>query len=137
MKIRTVYIIFYFLLFLKMAAQQDVCDSSACYVAKAGKYKIELEKKCSDRLVFYIHSPHDLTMENTEMIGYVDFFYLDNNFFIEEIYRYRGTNKLEVPIPYPGFFDFKISLVINKETVSATFHNECILSIWDRYKKAP
>src|SRR5688572_1001225 len=87
--------------FMQEVRAQDVCDTTSCLVAKAGRYKIELEKKCGDRLNFYIHSPADLLMENTEIIGYVDFFYLDDSFFIEEIYRYRGTNKLEVPVPYP------------------------------------
>ncbi len=116
------------------AQKPDVCDTNSCLVGKAGKYKIELERKCGDRLTFFIHAPSNENLESTELLGYVDFFYLDNNFYIEEIYRYGKTNRLEVPVPYPGYFNIKITLVINKETVSASFKNECILPIWDRYK---
>lgn len=117
-----------------LGQERDVCDTSSCLVGKAGRYKIELEKKCGDRLTFFIHAPKDMDLSTTEILGYVGFFYLDNNFYTEEIYRYGNTNRLEVAVPDAGFFNVKISLVIKRESVSAEFKNECILPIWDRYK---
>jgi hypothetical protein len=96
-------------------------------VGKAGKYKIELERKCSDRLTFYVHSAKDKQLATKDILGYVDFFYFNNTYFVEELYHFAGTNKLEAMIPCTGYFNIKITLVIDKETVSAFFDNECTL----------
>lgn len=124
---KTHLVLFAGFIFFGAKGQVDVCDTSSCMVGKAGKYKVELERKCSDKLTIYVHSPKDLTLKTKEILGYVDYFYSDANYFVEELYRYPGANKLEAPIPCTGYFNLKVTLVIDKETISVFFDNECTL----------
>jgi len=64
---------------------------------------------------------------DTSIIGYVDFFYLDKTYAVEELYQLRKTNSFEAAIPCPGFYDIKVTLVIKEKTISAYFDNECTL----------
>jgi hypothetical protein len=118
----------FILLFSLLAAKaQDKCDTSVCLHEKAGKYKIEMEKSCGDKLTVYVHTADNAPLLGKEILGYVDYFYSAKNYAVEDLYQFPGSNRLEAVIPSPGYFNAKVTLVIDKETVSAFFNNECML----------
>lgn len=108
-------------------AQEVICDTTTCTKKKAGKYLVEVVRKCSDRLSVYVNDSKGKPVLNTTIIGFAEFFFHDNTYVVEDFYQYPQTNFLEAEIPRTGFYDFKIVLVINSQTFEATFDNECTL----------
>ena len=113
--------------FTLLHAQQIACDTNSCTKQKTGKYEIELVKKCSNRLNVYVNDRMGKPLINTDIIGYIAFFYKGGDMVTEELFQYPQSNYLEAEIPRTGFYNFKVSLVINGETVSTFFDNECTL----------
>jgi len=110
-----------------MQAQRITCDTSSCVKKKAGNYQIQVVKKCSDRLNIYVNHTGDTLLVNESILGYVDYFFKDHTYVVEDFYRYPNTNYFEAEIPSTDFYDFKITLVIKGQTVEVYFENECTL----------
>jgi hypothetical protein len=117
---------FFLFAFNILYAQQITCDTNSCVKKKAGSYQIELVKKCSTHLNVYVNDQKGKPLLNVPLIGYIDFFYNDGTFVIEELYQYPQTNYMEAEIPRAGFYNCKVTLIINNQTVAAYFDNECI-----------
>jgi hypothetical protein len=114
-------------------AQEKMCDTNSCIKKKAGDYQVELVKQCSDRLDIYVNDSKDKPLIDTAIIGYVEFFFNDNTYVVEDFYQYPKTNFLEAEIPCTGFRNFKVTLIIKKQTVFTYFDNECTLKMFADY----
>ncbi|PBQ30543.1 hypothetical protein CNR22_01745 [Sphingobacteriaceae bacterium] len=123
--IRTGFTIFFFTSIFLLKAQKISCDTNSCIKHTAGRYEIELVKKCGNRLHVYVNEVSGKALMNTIIIGYIAFYYKGGTMATEDLYQYPFSNYLEAEIPRTGFYNFKVSLIINGESVSAFFDNEC------------
>ncbi|PBQ30526.1 hypothetical protein CNR22_01660 [Sphingobacteriaceae bacterium] len=107
-------------------AQTHACDANTCTRKRAGSYQIEVSG-CINYMDVTIYHKNNKPLAGTELTGYAEFYYPDESCLTEELAQFARTNSLRVKVPYPGFNNFKIALIINGQTVYAFFDNDCNL----------
>jgi len=107
-------------------SQSEKCEPGGCTSKKTEAYVVELAG-CYNFLHIYVLNKQGEALRNKEIIGSVEFFYLDESILKSKFSQYFKTNSLRAKIPSPGFYNCRISLSIDGEPVVVAFENECDL----------
>lgn len=106
---------------------QDFLDPSpGCDTKKAGRYLVELAG-CNNYIDLYLYHQRAKPVRGLEIKGKAEFFYLDETMTSSDLIQYERTNALRAEIPGPGFYNFKVTLIIKSDTISTYFDNSCDL----------
>jgi len=112
--------------FLNNKAQVDLNETPGCTTKKAGHYLIELAG-CNNYIDIYLYDLKGKQVRGIQVNGKAEFFYLDETCATSEFVQYERTNALRAVVPGPGFYNFKVTLLIKNDTISAYFDNSCDL----------
>lgn len=115
------------LLSLNSLAQINPNETPVCTTNKAGEYLIELAG-CGNYIDIYLYDPKEKPVRGgIELKGKAEFYYLDETCASSEFIQYEWSNSLRAEVPGPGFYNFKVTLVIQNDTISTYFDNSCDL----------
>ena len=114
------------LLFFTGLAQITPDQTPVCTTKKAGRYLVELAG-CGNYVDIYLYTLREKPVRGTELKGKAEFFYLDESCARSEFIQYERTNSLRAEVPFPGFYNFKVTLIIQSDTISTYFDNTCDL----------
>ncbi|WP_317897673.1 hypothetical protein [Aurantibacillus circumpalustris] len=114
------------LFFLTDTAQIIHSETPVCTTKKAGNFLIELAG-CNNYIDIYLYDLKEKPVRGIELNGKAEFHYLDETFSKADFVQYGRTNSLRAEIPGPGFYNFKVTLVIKNDTITTYFDNTCDL----------
>jgi hypothetical protein len=105
---------------------QERSIEPTCAIKKAGHYLVELAG-CTNYIDIYLYDLKEKPVRGLELKGKAEFFYLDETCASSDFIQYERSNALRAEIPGPGFYNFKVSLIIRSDTISTYFDNTCDL----------
>jgi hypothetical protein len=94
---------------------------------KAGDYLLEV-KGCYNYIDIGVFTQDVQPVPDKELEGSAEYFYPDGSYLVVKLERSAPGHLLKARIPYPGYYIFKITLLVKNQKLNACFDNECNLN---------